>query len=287
MEDDRRDRPPGDETPPVFAVEELLPAEAASGAALVGRHVLSFFEDTGRVSTLVAQTLASLPQLPRYARLTVDQMAAIGVGSLPLVVVVAIFTGAVTAVQAAYQLTDLVPLRYLGSVVQKSVVIELGPVLTALVVGGRVGASIAAELGTMRVTEQIDALESMAISPVGYLALPRLVASTVMLPTVTVFANLLAILGGFAVAALSFEMPWHTYLEALRHTFNSHDLFAGLMKSAVFGAAIGTMGCFYGFRAEGGAEGVGVATTRAVVASCVLILIADYVLANVLFRVSF
>ncbi len=222
-----------------------------------------------------------------YGGEVVRQMYALGVGSLPLVLIVAVFTGAVTAVQAAYQLEGLVPYRYVGSVVQKSVLIELGPVLTALVVGGRVGAAIAAELGTMRVTEQIDALETLAIPPVHYLVMPRFLAAAVMLPVITVFANLVAILGGFAVANLAYDQAWHTYFEAVRNTFEPRDLFSGLVKAFVFGGTIGIMGSFYGFRAEGGAEGVGRATTQAVVSSCVLVLVLDYVLANLLFRVSF
>jgi phospholipid/cholesterol/gamma-HCH transport system permease protein len=249
--------------------------------------VLRFLEDTGRVSVLLGQTLAGLPSCGRYAGEIVRQMSAVGVGSLPLVILVAIFTGAVTAVQSAYQLEGMVPLRYIGAVVQKSVLIELGPVLTALVCGGRVGASIAAELGTMRVTEQIDALETMAIPPVRYLILPRVLATTVMLPVITVFADFVAVAGGFVVTSMVFDQSWHTYFEAVRNTFESKDLFSGLTKAAVFGAVIGLMGSFYGFHTEGGAEGVGKATTQAVVASCVLVLVLDYVLANLLFRVTF
>ena len=239
------------------------------------------------MSGLLGQTLAGLPASGRYAGEIVKQMSAVGVGSLPLVVLVAIFTGAVTAVQAAYQLEGMVPLRYIGSVVQKGVLIELGPVLTALVCGGRVGASIAAELGTMRVTEQIDALETMAIPPIRYLILPRFIATTVMLPVITVFADFVAVLGGFAVASMVFDQSGHTYYEAVRNTFEPKDLYSGLIKAGVFGAVIGLMGSFYGFRTEGGAEGVGKATTQAVVASCVLVLVLDYVLANLLFRVTF
>jgi len=236
---------------------------------------------------LLGQMLAGLPTCGRYAGEIVKQMSAVGVGSLPLVILVAIFTGAVTAVQSAYQLEGMVPLRYIGAVVQKSVLIELGPVLTALVCGGRVGASIAAELGTMRVTEQIDALETMAIPPVRYLILPRVLATTIMLPVITVFADFVAVAGGFVVTSMVFDQSWHTYFEAVRNTFEAKDLFSGLTKAAVFGAVIGLMGSFYGFRTEGGAEGVGKATTQAVVSSCVLVLVLDYVLANLLFRVAF
>ena len=239
------------------------------------------------MSVLLGQMLAGLPTCGRYAGEIVKQMSAVGVGSLPLVILVAIFTGAVTAVQSAYQLEGMVPLRYIGAVVQKSVLIELGPVLTALVCGGRVGASIAAELGTMRVTEQIDALETMAIPPIRYLILPRVLATTIMLPVITVFADFVAVAGGFVVTSMVFDQSGHTYFEAVRNTFEAKDLFSGLTKAAVFGAVIGLMGSFYGFRTEGGAEGVGKATTQAVVSSCVLVLVLDYVLANLLFRVAF
>jgi len=249
--------------------------------------VLKFFEDVGRVTELLLATLKGLTSVGRYGREVFAQMFALGVGSLPLVIVVAAFTGAVTAVQAAYQLEGFLPMRYIGSMVQKFVLIELGPVLTALVVGGRVGAAIAAELGTMRVTEQIDALETLAIPPVRYLVMPRFLAATIMLPVVTVFADVIGILGGLVVAYMSYDQSPHTYYEAVRNTFESRDLYSGLTKAAFFGGSIGLMGTFYGFRTEGGAEGVGKAVTSAVVASCVLVLALDYVLANLLFRVEF
>jgi len=203
------------------------------------------------------------------------------------VVVVSVFTGAVAAVQAAYQFSTVVPLKYIGSVIMRSVIIELGPVLTALIVGGRVGSSIAAELGTMKVTEQIDALRAMAINPVRYLVVPRVVAAVIMMPVLTIFANAIAIFGGFVVSITSIGVSAHTYTTSLKDFFYMKDLVSGLLKAVMFGGIIGTMGCFYGFATEGGAEGVGVATTHAVVSACVLVLISDYVLANVLFRFIF
>jgi len=220
-------------------------------------------------------------------RLIVDQMNTIGVGSLGLVIIVSLFTGGVAAVQAAYQFENVVPLRFLGAVILRSVIIELGPVLTALVVGGRVGASIAAELGTMKVTEQIDALRAMGINPIRFLIVPRVLAATLMLPIITIFSDAIAILGGFAVAVLTIGVSAGTYTNSLKDFFYTKDLFSGLFKAFAFGNIIGTMGCFYGFATEGGAEGVGRATTRAVVSSCVLVLIVDYVLANVLFEIIF
>ena len=265
-------------------MEDFLPVR---GVRYVRARALDWVAEVGRVTLMlrdVARFLA--PGLRSFGRV-VQQMGAIGVGSLWLVFVVSLFTGAVAAVQAAYQFTTVVPMRYLGSVILRSVIIELGPVLTALVIGGRVGASIAAELGTMKVTEQIDALRAMAIHPVRYLVVPRVVAAVVMLPVITIFSDAIAIFGGYVVAITSIGVTPHTYTQSLKDFFLLKDLWSGLIKAFVFGGIIGTMGCYYGFATEGGAEGVGMATTRAVVASCVLVLISDYVLANVLFRFIF
>ena len=251
------------------------------------RPILNGLRDAGEVLLLIGDVFRELPQGIRKLPLIVQQMVAIGIGSMPLTLIVALFTGAVAAVQASYQFRDYVPMIYLGTVIGKSVVIELGPVLTALVVGGRVGASIAAELGTMRVTEQIDAMETMGISPTRYLVVPRIVAATIMLPILTIFADIVAIVGGYLVAVLTLDVSGHTFTSGLKLYFHLRDVFSGLIKSVFFGAIISTMGCYYGLLSEGGAEGVGVATTQAVVASCLLILIVDYLLASFLFRVLF
>jgi len=251
------------------------------------RFLLNGLRDTGEVLLLLGDVFRELPQGLAKVPLLVQQMVAIGLGSMPLTVIVALFTGAVAAVQASYQFRDYVPMIYLGTVIGKSVVIELGPVLTALVVGGRVGASIAAELGTMRVTEQIDAMETMGISPTRYLVVPRVVAAVLMLPILTIFADVVAIFGGYLVAVLTLDVSGHTFTSGLRLYFHLRDVFSGLIKSFFFGGIISTMGCYYGMRSEGGAEGVGVATTHAVVASCLLILVVDYLLASFLFRVLF
>jgi phospholipid/cholesterol/gamma-HCH transport system permease protein len=251
------------------------------------RIVLRWLQDAGEVIILLGDVLRELPHGIRKTPLWVQQMVSIGIGSMPLTLIVALFTGAVAAVQASYQFRDYVPMIYLGTVIGKSVVIELGPVLTALVVGGRVGASIAAELGTMRVTEQVDAMETMGISPTRYLVVPRFLAATIMLPVLTIFADVIAIFGGFLVAVTTLDVSAHTFSSGLRLYFHLRDVFSGLLKAFFFGMIIATMGCYYGLRSEGGAEGVGVATTHAVVASCLLILIVDYLLASFLFRVLF
>jgi phospholipid/cholesterol/gamma-HCH transport system permease protein len=265
-------------------MEELI---AVRGARYARRRILDWIAEVGRIAMMLWEAVRYILPALRSFRLIVDQMQGIGVGSLWLVTVVSLFTGAVAAVQAAYQFSSVVPLKYLGAVIIRSVIIELGPVLTALVVGGRVGARIAAELGTMKVTEQIDALRAMAINPVRYLVVPRLIASIVMLPIVTIFANAIAVFGGFVVAVTAIGVGPGTYVVAIKQYFYLKDLYAGLLKAMFFGGIIGTMGCYYGFATEGGAEGVGVATTHAVVSSCVLVLVSDYVLANVLFRLIF
>jgi phospholipid/cholesterol/gamma-HCH transport system permease protein len=214
-------------------------------------------------------------------------MYIIGNGSIPLVLVTSVFTGAVATIQAHYQFQDYVPIRFLGTVVAKSVVIELGPVLTALVVGARVGASIAAELGTMKVTEQIDALEMMAIDPVRYLAMPRFVAACIMLPVLTIFSDAIAIYGGFFVAVQTLDVTEKIFTDGLRFLFDSRDVWGGLIKALSFGALISLSGCVNGFHARGGAAGVGDAAMRAVVTASLLILITNYVLGAVIFHTLF
>ncbi len=255
-----------------------------NGFEYIGEGVGATLAGVGRVFMLLLDVFKATPRTVRKGYLVVEQMMVIGVGSVPLIAVTSIFTGAVSSVQAAYQFQNYIPLKYLGTVIGKSVVIELGPVLTALVVGGRVGAAIAAELGTMKVTEQVDALETLAIDPLEYLVAPRFLAAIIMLPVITVFADFLAIMGGFVVANAGLGLSAHTYFNGLKMFFHAGDVFSGLIKAVFFGGIIATMGCYHGLRARGGAEGVGIATMKAVVSSCLLILITDYILAAVLFR---
>ena len=253
----------------------------------IGKTATDLIREVGFAGVLLWRATVAMRKLGRSMPLVIEQARRIGVESLPLVIITSIFTGAVTAVQAAYQLKDFVPKIYLGTAIYKSVVIELGPVLTALVVGGRVSASIAAELGTMRVTEQIDAMDAMAIDPVRYLTMPRIVAALIMLPTLTVFADVLAIGGGFFISNASLDISPKIFVEGMKLLFFPRDVMGGLIKAFVFGGIISLMGCSAGLRTIGGAVGVGAAATRAVVTSCVLILVSDYVLAVLLFRIIF
>ena len=201
--------------------EDLL---ALRGARYVRRRVFDWVAGVGRVALLLGDVGRSLTPGLRSFGLVVRQMGAIGVGSLWLVAVVSVFTGAVAAVQAAYQFSTIVPLKYIGSVILRSVIIELGPVLTGLVVGGRVGAAIAAELGSMKVTEQIDALRAMGINPVRYPIAPRVIAATIMLPVITVFSDAIAVFGGFVVSVTSIGVSPATYTNSIKDFFYTKDL---------------------------------------------------------------
>jgi phospholipid/cholesterol/gamma-HCH transport system permease protein len=251
----------------------------------IGRRFLRLTAYVGGLSVMLWRLLGTLPQILISIRLVLYQMLAMGVRSLPLIILTSVFTGAVSAWQAAYQFQNFVPMRYLGTAVGKAVVIELAPVLTALVVAGRVGASIAAELGTMRVTEQIDALEVMGIDPVRYLVMPRVVSGAVMLPVLVLFSDFIAIMGALVVAVVMVHLPATTFLNGVKLFFHMSDMYAGLFKAAIFGIIISLIGCYQGFQTRGGAEGVGRSTTGAVVIASVLILISDYLIATALFRV--
>ncbi len=254
---------------------------------VLGRFVIAFVEEIGGIVLLVFRVFKRIPSIFSNLRNTFRQMERIGIGSIPLVLVTSLFVGAVTAVQAAYQFHGYVPLRYLGAVVGKAVTLELGPVLTALVVGGRVSAAMAAELGTMKVTEQIDAMEMIAIDPVEYLVIPRIAAAVIMLPVLTVFSDFIAIMGGMVVSDLAVGVSPRIFTEGLKLLFRYQDVIGGLIKTFFFGFIISLMGCYNGFSTKGGAEGVGISTMRAVVSSCLLILVSNYLLATIIFRILF
>ena len=252
---------------------------------MVGRRSVSFVSKLGGMSVMFAQFLSSLGRLPRSMGLLMDQLYVVGVRSIPLIVTISIFVGAVSAWQAAYQFKFIgAPLRYLGQAVGKAVVIELAPVLSALVFAGRVGAGITAEIGTMRVTEQIDALESMGINPIRYLVMPRVIACAFMVPFLVIIANFIAIMGALAVSTIGVNVSLETFIYGFKYSFELQDFINGLTKAAVFGTCIGLVGCYEGFNAQGGAQGVGQATTSSVVISSVLILVFNFVFAVILFR---
>lgn len=247
------------------------------------RYVIAFFSELGGLTLLASKILSNLRFLFRDRDLFYAQALRLGYRSLPLVLLVGVFTGAVSAWQANYQFQGYIPLKYLGSAVFKAVVIELAPVLTGLIIAGRVSASIAAELGSMKVTEQIDALESLAINPVRYLIVPRLMATIVMMPVLVILAAFVAMIGGFLVSHLFLGLSVSSFTSEIPRHFHLWDLFACLTKAFTFGAITALMGCYIGINTEGGAEGVGNATIHAFVWSSLLILVSDYFLATLLF----
>ncbi len=248
----------------------------------VGHGTLFHFENIGRFGILIAAMFRSLRDARIFLRRLPEQMYLIGNSSLPIVLITATFSGMVTSVQAAYQITGYVPLYIVGSAVGESMILELGPVITALVLAGRVGASIAAELGTMRVTEQIDALESLAINPVAFLVIPRVLAGMIMVPMLTVLADFVGIIGGWLISIATIDLTTTEFFKGFRMWFKTWDAVYGIIKSLFFGVGITLIGCYEGFHTSGGAEGVGRATTRAVVSACLVILVLDYVLAALL-----
>lgn len=237
----------------------------------------------GRYALLLVQAGVSLQEVRIYRRNLRDEMVRIGVESIPIVALAAFFSGAVTTVQTSYQLVSpLIPRSVIGSIVAPSMILELGAVVTAFILAGRVGARIAAELGTMRVTEQIDALEAMGLNSVGYLIVPRVIAGVLMFPVLYVFACFVGIGGGILVADVMGMLPAAEFVRGARMYFQPFDAWFGIIKSLTFGFLITSISCYKGYFTQGGAEGVGRSTTEAAVTSCVFILMADLLLAAVL-----
>jgi len=249
----------------------------------IGKKTTQFIEEIGRVFTLFLQTIKWSLRPPLGFRNILKQMEEVGVRSVPVVLITAISTGMVLALQSHTGFKRFNAESLVGTVVALSMTRELGPVLTALIVAGRAGAAMAAELGTMRVTEQIDALSTMAANPIKYLIVPRLLAGMVMLPILTIFSDAIGIAGGYFVAVKVLDVNPVVYLRRTTDFLEYEDIFGGLIKAFVFGMIIATISCYKGFNTQGGAEGVGKATTGAVVISSMLILISDYFMTAMLF----
>lgn len=247
----------------------------------VGAFVLRFCQVTGQMSLLFLDTLAKIRQ--GSAKETLRQMALLGADSLPIVLLTMLCTGMVFSVQTAKEFVSLGASNTVGGIVAIAMGRELVPVLTGVVVAGRIGAAIAAELGTMKVTEQIDALRVMATSPVRYLVVPRFLAASLMMPVLIVFGNFIGNAGGYFVAHYYADISSFTYINSIKQFCETFDIVGGMIKGVAFGAIISTVGCFKGLHADKGAEGVGLATTASVVLSIILIFIADYFMTVLLY----
>jgi phospholipid/cholesterol/gamma-HCH transport system permease protein len=251
--------------------------------AAIGRVTLALLREIGRLVVFTLDAVTACFRPPIYWNLILQQMMRIGYFSLPVVGLTAFFTGGVLALQiytgaSRYGAEAFVPLVVLVGITR-----ELGPVIAGLMVAGRVAAAIAAELGTMRVTEQIDALTTLATNPIKYLVVPRLVAAVVSMPILVAIADSIGVFGGYVASTQSLGFTGSIYLKNTIDAVTYEDVSSGLIKAAVFGFVIALMGCYNGFHSQGGAQGVGSATTNAVVSASIMILAANYILTNLLF----
>jgi len=243
--------------------------------AAIGRGTLDTVAAFGRFGGFGIGVARAFRDVGTWGRLLLTQLARLGVESLPIALFIAAFTGIVLALQASYTFTGAIPLYFVGTLVGKTMILELGPVLTGLALAGRVGANIAAEIGTMRVTEQIDALETLGYDPLAYLVVPRVIAGILMFPVVVAFANAIGVLGGWVTAINLLDMSTPQFVRGLRLFFQPFDVQFSLIKAASFGLSVTAIGAYYGFHTMGGAAAVGRSTTQAVVVSSMMILVLD------------
>lgn len=252
-------------------------------AQSIGAMILGFFDKIGVMTRFIGLTIRHIITPPYFPGQFVKQLISIGYYSLPVVGMTALFTGMVLALQSHTGFSRFNAEGAIAGVVALSVTRELAPVLAGLMVAGRVGASIAAEIGTMRVTEQIDALTTLSVNPFKYLIAPRVLAGTLTLPILVLLGDVIGILGGYIVAIYSLEFSPASYLSQTFDILENMDVISGLVKAGVFGFIVTIMGCYHGFNSQRGAQGVGAATTNAVVSSSILILIFNYVMTQVFF----
>jgi phospholipid/cholesterol/gamma-HCH transport system permease protein len=251
--------------------------------ASIGAVFLAFLAATGRLAMFAGRALTTAATPPVYLRAILRQMLDIGYFSLPVVGLTALFTGMVLALQSYTGFSRFSAEGAIATVVVLSMTRELGPVIASLMVAGRVGAAMAAEIGTMRVTDQIDALTTLSTDPLRYLVLPRLVAGLVTMPLLVLVADIIGVFGGYLVAVYRFHFNPAAYLTNTEHYLEARDVVSGLVKAAVFGLIVALMGCYQGYHSRGGAQGVGQATTYAVVSASVMILVFDYLLTAAFF----
>lgn len=251
--------------------------------ALIGRVFLEFVASVGRMSLFVWASVGSMFRAPFYTKQLRKQIIEIGYYSLPVVGLTTLFTGAALALQTYSGFSRFNAESSVAIVVVLAITRELGPVMAGLMVAGRIGASYAAEIGTMRVTEQIDALTTLSTNPYKYLVLPRLLAGILMLPCLVLVGNIIGVFGGYLVSINELGFAPGPYLKSTFEFLETKDVISGLVKASVFGFIISLMGCYHGFHSKGGAQGVGAATTHAVVSSSIFILLANYILTFVFF----
>jgi phospholipid/cholesterol/gamma-HCH transport system permease protein len=239
--------------------------------------------ELGKYSSLLYQSLRSSTEFSTYRKNLFHELVKVGTESIPIIMLVGVFTGSVMTIQSAYQLESaFIPLSTIGAIVSESILLELAAVISGLVLAGKVGARVATELGTMRVSEQIDALESMGFNSISFLVVPRVLAGILMFPVLYVVASVFGLTGGVAAGFFSGSVPPDDFLKGARMFFYPWNVAFGVVKSFVFGFIITSVACYKGYYASGGAEGVGQCTTEATVMGCIYILLADFLLAALL-----
>jgi phospholipid/cholesterol/gamma-HCH transport system permease protein len=251
--------------------------------ATVGRVIIAFLVATGRLAIFTASAVGHCFRPPFFPRLILRQMVDIGYYSLPVVGLTTIFSGMVLALQSYTGFARFSAEGAVATVVVLSMTRELGPVLAGLMVAGRIGAAMAAEIGTMRVTEQIDALTTLSTNPMKYLVVPRLIAGLTMLPILVLVGDIIGVFGGYVISVYKLGFNAATYLTKTFDFLETLDVVSGLVKAAVFGFIVALMGCYNGYNSKGGAQGVGAATTNAVVSASILILVFNYVITEMFF----
>ncbi|MFK7967803.1 MAG: MlaE family ABC transporter permease [Rickettsiaceae bacterium] len=249
----------------------------------IGRQTLDFFQKLGVLSIFIAKTISGFVRRPFYFGLILRQIISIGYFSLPVVAMTAIFSGAVLALQSYTGFSRFSAESSIATVVVLSITRELGPVLAGLMVAGRVGASIAAEIGTMKVTEQIDALFTLSTDPIKYLVVPRVIASIITMPCLVLIGDIIGVMGGYLVSVHKLGFNGTSYIKSTVEYLETMDVVSGLVKATVFGFIIAIMSCYHGYYSDKGAKGVGTATTDAVVSSSILILLSNYLITELFF----
>lgn len=272
-------QPPGDGT---GEAKESIRHAIALGFKDAGAPVYNFLDIIGGHLIMVARAFAWLPRRPFRSRNYMEAMEYIGFGSLPIVLLVGAFTGMVMSLQSVNAFRQFGLESFSGGTTGKAIALELGPVLTSLMLAGRAGAGIATELGTMRITEQIDALESMAVNPYQFLILPRLVAASIVAPILSLLFFIIGMGGAYFVAVLVLQVDEGQWIANVRDIVEVQDVVQGFLKSVVFGFMVALVGCYQGYHATGGGRGVGIGTTRAVVIASVATLVLDYFLSDIL-----
>ena len=251
----------------------------------IGAYTISAFTKIGKIAILTYQSLISILKAPKYIPQIVEQFIYIGRRSLVLVIVISIFVGLAIGVEVGFQMTGFTPHWMAGGLILRTILIDIGPLTLGLVLSGRISAGIASELGTMKVTEQIDALRSFAIDPVEYLVTPRLIAAMFAVPTLLIFSNFISVYFGYYSCHMTISLSWNAFVKGLRFSYNFKDIIISLIKAFTFGVAIVISGAFYGLNSQRGAKGVGRATTQAVVLASIMVFILSYLVSLIMFYI--